>query len=615
MTKRIVLIYLSLIICSIANGQDRSKLYVSEKLIEAKVGEEIKVEISKTGSGTITMDNAPKNATFIDGTFSWVVPANRVNSRIIVEFNLYDSTILKDIKSIFIKVREYYHPPKFFIQCNQPVTNGFYELHPGRSIDLAVVGYATKDSSQVSLDYYFNDREGEYHIGNGKVEIIHNQLTFKWTPLDIHLEQKYFSLTVNAYDNDGQSSQRIFLFVINKRNESPYFKFPILDEYYIHPNELLEIDLSAIDPDSDSLVYSLEIPTSIGNPKITNNTFFWQLNQRRLDELRKSFPMEVTINVTERGPELPFSITKSFLIRRGIKNEAPKILNLQNETVFEGLSFHRTIFIQDANDSFDDLKIKILGAPDGLTWTKGENLIDLEWTPGYDVIGVELKPIKFDMLLIVEDPLGAVDQKAFSLTVNYRENTEITYNTYLDYRDNAIFLIESLTQMHLELSQREDQVRNLKKSLSVITMLFATYTAAGNVFDEGSLAKEAVPYIGIMAAIAGGINAFGFNDLNKMSTLKEQAFLLKQKLMYVLALLREYQIDNANSPNLENAEFRDQLNRYDQWMIQDKLNFKGYYNSYKGLNFNRRQTKKLIKDSEKNGETPQGILFLDIDQI
>ena len=616
MTKKLAFLNLLLFLFHTLSAQDTRSLSISEKFIEAKVGEEIQVQVKQTGNGSIIMKNAPEDAQLNeDGLFSWTIPESSEDSKITVEFFLIDSAKLIDIESVFIKILADFDPPKFFTHSNLELRNGFYELHPGQTIELSVLGYASQDSSKVVLDHYFNDNEGEYHIGNGKVEIIHNQLTFKWTPLDIHLEQKYFSLTVNAHDTQGQNSQQVFLFIINRKNEPPYFKFPVLDEYLMHANEALEVDLTVVDPDQDSLHFKMDIPTSEGNPKLTNGKFQWKLNQYQIDKLKKQFPIEVNVEVSEQGVDNPITITKTFLIKRSVKNEPPRILNLQNEDVYEGLPFHRTIFIQDANDDFSQLKFHIIGAPEGLTWKERNNAVELDWTPSYDIIGIELKPKKFDMLMVAEDPDGSIDQRAFTLTVHHRENTEITYQSYLDYRDEAVFLIDHLSEMHIDLERREGRVKNLKKGLSVMTMLFAGYTAAGNVFAEGSTAQRAVPYIGIMAAIAGGANAFGFNDLGKYGSLRGQVFLLQQKLIYVLAILRDYHIDSPSSPNLENAEFRDQLANYENWMVQDKLNFKSYYNSYMGLNYIQKRTKKQVKKARAMGREPEGLLFIDLTEI
>ena len=616
MTKKTALLYLLLILFHNIHAQDAASLQVSQKFIEAKVGEQISIQVEQKGSGTILMKNAPDGATLDStGNFEWMIPESYEESKVTVEFFLIDSTRLIDIESIFIKVLEDYDPPKFFIHANIDISNGFYELHPGQKLELSVLGYAPQDSSKVVLDHYFNDNPGEYHIGNGEVEIIHNQLTFQWTPLEFQLKQKYFSLTVNAHDTQGQSSQHVFLFIITRKNEPPYFKFPVLDEYLMHPNETLEVDLTAIDPDKDSLHFRMDIPTSEGNPKLVNGVFQWKLNAYQIEKLKKQFPIQVYVEVIEQGTENPISINKTFLIKRSVLNQPPKILNLQNEDVYEGLAFHRTIFIQDPNDDFSDLKFEIIGAPEGLTYKERNNAVDLDWTPSYDIIGIELKPKKFDMLMVAEDPDGSIDQRAFTLTVHHRENTEITYQSYLDFRDEAVFLIDHLNEMHIDLEQREGRVKNLKKGLSVMTMLFAGYTAAGNVFAEGSTAQRAVPYIGIMAAVAGGANAFGFNDLGKYGSLRSQVFLLQQKLMYVLAILRDYHIDGPSSPNLENAEFRDQLANYEQWMVQDKLNFKSYYNSYKSLNYIQKRTKRQVKKAHALGQEPDGLLFIDLTKI
>lgn len=617
MHKKLVLFIFFLCFYSVwAYSQETSALFLSEKFIEARVGDTIRIYVRNSGSGEIVMKNAPVGAEFkADGRFEWLVPKEAEDTKLTVEFFLLDSMKLMDIKSVFIHIQAHHSPPKFFVHSNIETKNNFYELHPGQLLELSVVGYAAEDSSKVVLDHYFNDNEGEYLIGNGKVEIIHNTLTFRWSPLEIHLDQKYFSLTVNAHDTQGQSSQIVFLFIINRKNEPPYFKFPVLDEYLIHANEGLEVDVTALDPDQDSLVFSMEIPTTIGNPRISDGRFYWKLNPYQIDQLKRQFPIEVRITVSERTTENPLSIAKSFLIKPSIKNEPPRILNLQNEDIHEGLPFHRTIFVQDANDDFNELHFEILGAPQGLKWEAINNALDLSWTPDYDIIGVEMKPKKFDMLMVAEDPNGSIDQRAFTLTVHHRENTEITYQNYLEFRDEAIFLVEHLSEMHIDLERREGRVKNLKKGLSVATMLFATYSAAGNVLSDGSAAKKAVPYIGIMAAVAGGINAFGFNDLNKYGSLKGQIYLLQQKLIYSLAILKEYNIEGPGSPNLENAKFRDQLANYEQRMVQDKLNFKSYYNSYKDLNYIQRKTKLQLKAHASQGKVPEGLLFIDLTKI
>jgi hypothetical protein len=206
-----------------------------------------------------------------------------------------------------------------------------------------------------------------------------------------------------------------------------------------------------------------------------------------------------------------------------------------------------------------------------------------------------------------------VDQKAFTLTVQHRENTAITFEKYLEFRDKASFMIEVLAQMHAEMEQREAKVHNMKKGLSVLTMFFAAYTAGGGVYEPGSFAKEMVQFIGVFAAIAGGINAFGFNDLGKYGTLRQGSFVLQQKMMSILAILNEYSIESKNSPNLENVEFRENLNTFQKWMVQDKLDFKNYYNNFKTLDYVKKMTRRERRDAASLGIKPQGILFIELD--
>ena len=67
------------------------------------------------------------------------------------------------------------------------------------------------------------------------------------------------------------------------------------------------------------------------------------------------------------------------------------------------------------------------------------------------------------MLLVVRDPHGFVDQRAFTITVEHRQNTAITYAKYLDYRNDAIYILEILSQIHSDIEHREARVSSLKK--------------------------------------------------------------------------------------------------------------------------------------------------------
>ena len=617
MYRILYLVFVFSLWVTVVVAQVNPKLTVANNFIEATAGESIAVQIQSNTDGRVIMQNAPVGAILDrDLLFSWNVPVDYESANVTVEFYLYDSTHLVDVKSIFIKVTQEHDPPLFSITANHENKDGIFHLHPGTHFHLEVTGYAALDSSAVELNFFFNDDAGQMGIEGATVKHAESQLIFDWIPQLDQIDQKYFSLTINAQDRNDKVSQKVILFILNHQNRPPYFKFPILDDYYIGANEELVINFNTVDPDNDSLVFNLDMPTAVGNPKLNEDgSFYWKLNDDEIRRIRNNFPIEVTVEVSEVEVEKPNKISKTFLIRRSIKNQPPRILNLQNESIFEGLTLQKTIFVQDINDDFDDLSVQIIGAPEGMKWEVKNNTIELLWTPNYDIVGVEMQPKKFDMLLVVQDPHGYVDQKAFTITVNHRENVEITYQTYMDYRQDAVQLIEYLSQMHLELEAREQAIQGYKKMLSVTTMLFAAYTAGGSVYDDGSPASKLVPYVGIAAAIAGGINAFGFNDLPKYGSLKEQVFLLQQKLIYVQAILSEYKIDSENSPNLENKEFRDQLATYEQWMVQDKLNFKNYYKGYKGLNYVKRQTKKQTKMARKLGQQPQGLLFINLQEI
>lgn len=605
---------------SFSQANDSLKLSIDQSFIQAQRGEKIKFQIGKTlDYGRIRLIKAPEGATLDpSGNFFWDIPNHYAKNNAIVEVHLYLEERLVDAQSIFIIITQPSSAPQITIKSNAVLQNGVYKINPASDFHLYASAYLpySADSTGAVLDYYFNENPELKSLDNVVIKSQGHHLNIEWSPDALQIQQKYYRLTLIATDEYHNVTKEVLMFALSSNNHLPYFKFPVLDEYYVAENEALSIDLSADDMDHDSLLYELIIPSKIGNPRLSEKGLFtWKINGDEIRRLRSFFPMKVTVEVTEKGPENPNTISKTFLIRKSIRNEPPKILNLQNEQIREGITLNKKVFIQDGNDQFSELEIDIIGAPENMVWDFENNLLSIQWTPGFEVVGVEMQPKKFDMLLVVRDPHGYVDQKAFTITVEHRENTEVTYETYLDYRDDAVQLIELLSQINNEMEDRENKVQSLKKGLSVTSMFLAVYTASGNVFDDGSTASELVPFVGIMAAITTGINAFGFNDLPKFGSIREQTFILQQKLMYILALLNEYRIDGPNSPNLENKEFRDNLSTYEQWMVQDKLNFKSYYSKYKSLNYIKKKTQQQRKKAKAQGKKPEGLLFLDLTKI
>ncbi|MFY0624941.1 MAG: hypothetical protein JXR07_01520 [Reichenbachiella sp.] len=591
-------------------------LEIGQNYIEVSAGDSINFSIKNNSiNGIVSMKNAPEKAFLSDQLeFDWIVPSEFSGQRIMIDFSLEDSTGLLDHKSMMIMIKKTVDLPVIKIQSEYGEKT-IYNLQIGTSLELIATGLSSSSENpeDVQLDYYFNDQSSLKQIDGAEVEVVKNVATIVWNPTHALLIEKYFSLTLVVMDKEFHVTKKTLLFVVNKKNQSPYFIYPVLDEYYISAHENLTVNVTAGDPDGDSLIYHLDIPTKIGNPKLSERgKFSWRLNDDQIMRLRKSFPIEVTVEVTEIGVDNPNTIVKRFVVQKSVRNQPPKILNLQNERISEGLSYRKTVFIQDGNDDYTELEIDIRGAPKGMEWTFIDNMLVIDWTPDFNVVGVEMKPEKFDMLLVVSDPYGYVDQKAFTLTVVHREDTDLTYRTYMDYRDDAVYMVETLSQIHQEMIKRENKIENTKKSLSVLTMIFAAYTASGTYYEEGSFAHTMVPFVGSLAVIAGGINAFGFNDLPQYSSIRENSFVLQQKLMYVLAILSEYRIEGPNSPNLESAEFREDLKTFEQWAAKDKLDFKHYYSNFLSLNYIKRRKKKEIKEANELNREPSGMLFLEM---
>lgn len=594
-------------------------LILNRKFIQASAGEVVSFEIGKTSAtGQIKMDNAPSGA-FIDSTtFTWIVPKNLEGQNKIVDFSLVDNGVLLDKNSVFISIETETNPPRLSIESNIPNEKGIYHLTPGSPLKLSILAESQLSSRQdkVHFDYYFNEDKNYKSLENASIDIKKNTLELNWTPSLAQLDDKYINFTVLVVDEEHQMSEKNILFILNRKNQPPYYIYPVMDEYYISPNEALNIDFAARDPEGDSLLYHLDIQTKIGNPRLTGEgKFSWKLNKDQIMRLRNQFPLEITIEATEISPESPQTIIQRFKVNKNIANQPPKILNLQNERIPEGLEYQKTVFIQDPNDESNDLEIEIRGAPKEMEWTFIDNMLQIHWTPGFDVVGVEMKPEKFDMLLVVKDPIGYVDQKAFTITVEHREDTELTYESYSKYKNDAVKMVDVLSVINHEMQDRETRVKNFKKALSITSMFSATYTAIGNVYQEDSRAQKMIPYVGAVAVIAGGINAFGFNDLSKYGDLREKSYVLDQKLRYMLGVLGEYRIDGPNSPNLENAEFRDKLRSFEQSMINDKLDFKRYHAKYLSLNYIKRQQRKKEKSTNRYTRNSQDIYFMNMDKF
>ena len=618
--KRLIQVLLIVLAIQVQAQHDSiPSIVLNKKFVQTNAGETVKIVVGRTlATATLKMSQAPESARLIDSLFVWDVPEQFVGQNVVVEFSLIDNNLLLDKKSLFISVATETNPPILRIESNAQDDRGIYHVTPHKKFILSITAESqvSKKKDKVVLDYFFNEEKNLKSLDSAKVKINQNTISLEWTPQRSQLDNKYFSFTVLATDDHHQVNEKNILLILTRQNQPPYFIYPVMDEYYISANEKLEIDLAARDPEGDSLLYQLNIPSTIGNPQLSGGgKFTWTLNPDQIMRLRKEFPIEVAVEATEIKPDNPHTIVKRFTIHKSVKNQPPKILNLQNESIQEGLEYHKTVYIQDGNDESNDLEIEIRGAPKGMRWTFHDNMLDIKWTPDFDVVGVEMKPETFDMLLIVKDPYGYLDQKAFTLTVHHREDTDLTYQAYLEYRDDAVQMVEVLSQINSEMQTQEYKVQNIKKGLSVSSMVFATYTAIGNVYEEESLAKKMIPYVGGLAVIAGGINAFGFNDLPKYTDLREKSYVLHQKMRYILNTLAEYRIDGPNSPNLENAEFRDQLRSFKQMMINDKLDFKRYYAKYLSLNYVKKQIKQEAQLAKRLGREPRGILFLDMDDF
>lgn len=622
MTDRFLAI-LSLFILFVSltqSSQAQTFIDIDQSYVEAYAGELIDFTVGPhTDSTTLSIRTAPADASMDSlGRFTWLVPEELSEKTLTAEFLLMDQDeALLDVKSVVFRILEkpVSPPPTVIVESAKGDNHSVYHAQLGETLVLNIKG-VSEASDSLSLNYYFNEDKAQTTLDGAQISLIGNELEFSWTADQTHLEQTYFSLTVVATDENGQSVSKTILLIVRKNNQSPYFIYPILDEYYISSNETLNVNLAAGDPDRDSIIYRLSIPSTLGKPTLSaSGQFSWRLSEDQIMRLKSKFPMEVTVEATEVGVNNPFTIVKKFNILRSVQNQPPKILNLQNDRVAEGLTYRKTVFIQDANDNSQDLSIEIRGAPEGMKWEFTDNMLNITWTPGFDVIGVDLKPENFDMLLIVKDPYGYVDQKAFTLTVEHRENTEKTFEHYMEYYGDAVFMVETLSQIHQEMQIREEKVQTMKKGLSVLTMLFAAYTSTGNLYKEGSSAQSLIPYVGVLAVIAGGINAFGFNDLPKYSDIREQSFVMQQKLMYILAILAEYRIEDPNSPNLENVEFRENLENFQQWLVKDKLDFKRYYSKFMTLNYVKRTKRQLTKEAAELNREPSGLYFLNMNEF
>jgi hypothetical protein len=190
---------------------------------------------------------------------------------------------------------------------------------------------------------------------------------FSWTPLKSDTGAHYIKFIAS----DGSLSDTITVNVkINLVNRPPVLANP--GNKTIPENQMLQITLSASDPDNDSLKFFMENAPSGSN--LTGNTFSWRPGYTQAG----TYPVKFIVkdNVTP-----PMSDTETVTITVTHVNAPPVLTSPGNQIINENERLSFTLSASDVEN--DSLTYSMTNAPQG-TNLSGKNFV---WTPSFTQAG------------------------------------------------------------------------------------------------------------------------------------------------------------------------------------------------------------------------------------
>jgi hypothetical protein len=596
-----LLFLLSYLLCFNLIAQDEAIL-ASPQLVEGKVGEGVVflVQYNKEENPKLklTWKSDILDASFDDqeGEFFWETTATDIGLHS-AHFYLKDSLdeIIATSKTL-IKISSRTSVPTIDMEPDSLDSRAFIKLLQGEKYNLEFIASTrnSRNSDDVVLTYIWNNNSDLTTIDQAKTHVIGNRLLLDWTPSQNQAVKKYYDLDLIAIDNTNAVNRRKFRFQIIGQELPPRLRNNVNDTYVITADQELDIDFSVYDPNNDPVVYSVDIPVTVGAPTIDENGIFtWKISSMEMSNISSIFPLKIKLKAEEAEDSKHF-VEKEITILKSEKNDPPLITKLSNLSIREGYDIKRRVFIQDNNHPISELKYSLENEPDWLyVQQEGDRLFLMSDTLDFDIVKADGIPIQFDVLFTVTDPEGATDSKFFTVTVNEGVNTEKLYSQLVDYQKSTDALLVGLRKQIRELDSRVQRNQRLKKGLLFTTFFLGSFSATGAFFEEHTIANEAIPYAGALLAITSSVNALAFNQENKVINLKGRLEDVEKSIVRNKSYLNTYSIDDENDDELRNNELVNRVQSYRQALIEQRIELRRLEDEYRELNYVQRKVRRF----------------------
>jgi len=583
------------------SGQD-DDLLRSPELVESKVGEGVVflVQYDKEDNPNLklTWKSDILDADFDDqeGEFFWETSSADIGLHA-AYFYLKDSAdqIISSSKTL-IKVTSRPTVPSIDMEPDSLDSRAFIKLLQGEHYNLEFIASTrnSRNADDVVLTYIWNNNSDLTSIEQSETRVIGNRLLLDWTPSQEQAAKKYFDLDLIAIDNSNAVNRRKFRFQIIGQELPPRLRNNVNDTYIITADQELDIDFSVYDPNNDPVVYSVDIPVTVGAPSINEQGIFtWELSSMEMSNISSIFPLKVKLKA-EEAEDSHHYVEKEITILKSEKNDPPLITKLSNLSIREGYDIKRRVFVQDNNHPISELKYTLENEPDWLyVQQEGDRLYLMSDTLGFNIVKADGISVQFDVLFTVTDPEGATDSKFFTVTVNEGVNTQKLYKQLVDYQRSTDALLVGLRKQIRELDSRVQRNQRLKKGLLFTTFFLGSFSATGAFFEDHTIANEAIPYAGALLAITSSVNALAFNQEGKVVNLKERLEDVEKSLVRNKSYLDTYSIDDENDDELRNSELVNRVQSYRQALIEQRIELRRLEDQYRELNYVQRKVRRF----------------------
>jgi hypothetical protein len=574
----------------------------SPELVEARVGEGVvflvKYDKEDNPDVKLTWKSDVLDANFDDqeGEFYWQTSGDDIGLHS-TYFYLKDSTdkIIASSKTL-IKVIAKASVPSIDMEPDSLDTRAFIKLLQGEQYNLEFIASTrnSRNADDVVLTYIWNNDTDLPTIDQAETHVIGNRLLLDWIPSQSQASKKYYDLDLIAIDNTNAVNRRKFRFQIIGQELPPRLRNNVNDTYIITADQELDIDFSVYDPNNDPVVYSVDIPVTVGAPSINEKGIFtWKLSSMEMSNISSIFPLKIKLKAEEAEDSHHF-VEKEITILKSEKNDPPLITKLSNLSIREGYDIKRRVFIQDNNHPIEELKYSLENEPDWLyVQQEGDRLFLMSDTLEFDIVKADGIPVQFDVLFTVTDPEGASDSKFFTVTVNEGVNTQKLYGQLVDYQKSTDALLVGLRKQIRELDSRVQRNQRLKKGLLFTTFFLGSFSATGSFFEDHTIANEAIPYAGALLAITSSVNALAFNQENKVINLKGRLEDVEKSIVRNKSYLNTYSIDGENDDELRNSELVNRLQTYRQALIEQRIELRRLEDEYQELNYVQRKVRRF----------------------